>query len=443
MLYEFPEIRRYVKPERVIDLIKILDFILYSVKDFLVVLTSVYSSVFLLGGKFRKNIPALIILPAVILINSAFGAFFFTGTEEDRLMILDIVSSTVFFLSVGIFVKDIKPSKKIWFSLMCICTMEMFFSLFAPYVPAHLFVEAIIYICLYSVMLAVMLFNIRNLSVNPLPKVFDSIPKYIFIAILFFEMTGYYKSYGESYVWYNILYIISTICVVLCVLFFIIKIFSLTYQQNEILRQFNEQRIYSEKMLKGDENLRRFRHDYRNHMIVINALLEDGSTDRAREYISAMNADINGVLKKISTGNFVADAIINNKSVIAASDGNKIEFDGQFPEKGIADEDICTILSNALDNALEATNKIDGECIISVEAAVRNRNFLLSISNPVSEKVKIGKNNTVKTTKKNRSEHGIGTKNIKRVADKYKGNMLLSCENNVFCFEIRLCLPES
>ena len=422
-------------------MIKALDFILYAVKDFLIVLTSVYSSVMLLGGKFRINIPALIILPVLIIFNSAFGSLIFTGTEEDRLMILDIVSSTVFLLSVGLLVKDIRLSKKIWFSLICICTMEMFFSLFAPYVPQYLFVEAIIYIVLYTVLLGVLLYNGRNMSVNPLPKVFDSIPKWIFAAILFFEMTGYYKSFAEFYAWYNILYIISTICVVLCVLYFIFKIFSLTYQQNEILRQFDEQKNFSEKMLKGDENLRRFRHDYKNHMIVINALLESGSTDRAREYINAMNADINGVLTKISTGNFVADAIINNKSVIAAGSGDKIQFDGQFPKEGIADEDICTILANTLDNAIEAAAKIEGENIIFVEAVIRNRNFLLTVTNPVIENVKIGRNNTVKTTKKNRSEHGIGTKNIQKAVSSYKGDMLLSCENNIFTTEIRLTLP--
>lgn len=353
-------------------------------------------------------------------------------------MMLDIFSSTAYLLSVASLVNDIKLSKKIWFSLICICTMEMFFSLFSPYLPTHLFVEAIVYIILYAVMLGVILFNVRNSAVNFMPQVFDAIPRWILAAVLFFDMTGYYKSFGESYVWYNILYIISTICVIICVLFFVIRIFSLTYQQNEILRQFNEQKSYSEKMLKGDENLRRFRHDYRNHMIVINALLESGSTDRAREYINAMNADINNTLNKVSTGNFVADAIINNKSIIAAQSGNKISFSGQIPERGIDDSDICTILANALDNAIEATEKLGTESTISVDAAVRQGSFILSVTNPVAENVKIGKNNTVKTTKKNRNEHGIGTKNITRTVNKYNGALMLECENKVFSFTVRL-----
>ena len=178
-------------------------------------------------------------------------------------------------------------------------------------------------------------------------------------------------------------------------------------------------------------------------MIVINALLESGSTDRAREYINAMNADINGTLNKISTGNFVADAIINNKAVIAAQSGNKIQFDGQFPAEGLADEDICTILANALDNAIEAVAKIEDESTITVEAVIRNKNFILNISNPVIENIKIGKNNSIKTTKKNRNEHGIGTKNIIKVVNKYNGAMVIECDNKIFSINIRLQLLSS
>ena len=424
-----------------IDLIKILDLILYIFKDVLVSATSVTALVFILGGKFRKHIPTFIGLPLLLIAGTAYFVLFFNGTTVDRGMYLDAISSTAYLLSVGFLVKGLRLSKRIWFTLLIVFTMEMFFSLFGPHLPSYLFVESIIYIVLYGFMLAIIVFNVKNLAVNPLPQVFDTIPKWIFVIILFFDLTGYYKSFGESYDWYNIFYIISSIGVIICVLFFVFKIFSLTYQQNEILRQFNEQKNFSEKMLKGDENLRRFRHDYKNHMIVINALLESGSTDRAREYINAMNADINGVLTKISTGNFVADAIINNKSVIASGSGDKIQFDGQFPKDGISDEDICTILANTLDNAIEATAKIEGGCTISVEAVIRNRNFLLTVTNPVLENVKIGKNNTVKTTKKNRAEHGIGTKNIQKAVSAYKGNMLLSCENNIFTTEIRLTLP--
>ncbi len=418
----------------------ILDFLLYTAHDVLICITLVFASVYLLGGKFKKNIPAALGVGAIIAANAVFCIFFFKGTEEDKQLILDVVSSICYALSVLWLAKDVKKGTRLWFLLLCVCTMEMFYSLFAPYIPEYLFARAIVYIIMYALMLFFIIFTQKQSSNNIMPQVFDSVPRPIFAAVLFFDMTGYYKSFGESYAWYNVLYIISTISVILCVLFFVFRIFSLTYQQNEILRQFNDQKNFSEKMLKGDENLRQFRHDYRNHMIVINALLESGSTDRAREYINAMNADISGTLNKISTGNFIADTILNTKAVVAAQSDNKIVFSGQFPSEGIEDKDICTILGNTIDNAIEATERLSG-CTIRVESAVRNNNLILSVSNPVEKDVKIGKNNTLKTTKKNRAEHGIGTKNVNKTIKKYNGDLIYDCQNLTFTADIRLKLP--
>ncbi len=418
----------------------ILDLILYIAHDVLICITLVFASGYLLGGKFRKNIPGALAVTGIIIANAVFCIMFFKGIEEDKQLILDVVSSVCYGLSLFLFTKSSKKGTRIWFLLLCVCTMEMFYSLFAPFIPEYLFARSIVYIIMYSLMLFFILYTVRHSAVNIMPQVFDTIPRPIFAAVLFFDMTGYYKSFGESHDWYNILYIISTIGVIICVLFFMFRIFSLTYQQNEILRQFNEQKNYSEKMLKGDENLRHFRHDYRNHMIVVNALLENGSTDRAREYINAMNADISGTLNKISTGNIVADALINNKSVIAAQSDNKVSFSGQIPKDGIEDRDLCAILGNILDNAIEAVGKLPGNSTVTVEAAVRNNNFILSVSNPVAEDVKIGKNNTLKTTKQNKTDHGIGTKNIMKALNKYKGSVVYDCKNKVFTADIRLSL---
>lgn len=411
-------------------------------KDSVICLTFLFSSVHLLGGRFIKKPFPYILSAAVIILNAIYGVFIFNAAAEDQGLITDSVSSAIYILTVILCIKDVKLSKRIWFLLICAFTMEMFYSLFAPYLPNHLYVESIVYIIMYSVLLTGIIFARKNSQINFIPQIFDTVPKWMIVAILFFDLTAYYKSFGISSDWYNILYIISTIGVIICVLYFIIRIFSLTYQQNEILRQFQEQKIYSEKMLKGDESLRKFRHDYRNHMIVINALLESGSTDRARNYINAMNSGIRDSISKIATGNFISDAIINNKAVVAAQAGNSISFSGQFPCEGISDEDICTILANALDNALEATDSLGPGKTIYIEGKIKNSNFILNISNPVKENVRIGKNNTLKTSKKNSSEHGIGIKNIQRVVKKYNGSLTLGCENLIFDLGVILTLKK-
>jgi sensor histidine kinase regulating citrate/malate metabolism len=173
-------------------------------------------------------------------------------------------------------------------------------------------------------------------------------------------------------------------------------------------------------------------------MIVINALLESGRTDRAREYLNNMNSGISSTLTKISTGNFISDALINNKAVMAAEHGVSIKFSGQVIPFGIADEDLCTVLANILDNAIEATKKLTTNKNVRIDAALRNGFFLMNISNPVENEVKIRKDGTIKTSKKNQSEHGFGIKNVQKAVKKYGGTVSVTCENKVFSVDIMM-----
>lgn len=429
-------------------MLNILDTGLYILKDLVISATLIVICIYILKGKFKKNVPAITTLSILNIINAIIGVYILSkyttaASDFEYDEIMDIFSVFIQLLSVTVLIKEINFSKKFAVYIICVSTIDMIYSIIAPFISEHLYLECLIIILIYGSLLSFIYYIIKVSPVNILPEVFDQIPKRMIIILFIFDFSCYYKQFGDYSSIYNLLFAFSSIGVILCALFFVYKIFSLTYQQTEILKQMQSQKEYSEKMLKGDENLRKFRHDYRNHMIVINALLENGSTDRARDYINAMNSDINDTVNKISTGNFIADALLNNKAVVAAQSGNKIKFSGQIPAEGIADDDVCTILANALDNAIEATNKLEAGQTINVEAAVRNNHFILNITNPVSENVKIGKNNTLKTTKKNANEHGIGTKNIQRVVKKYNGALMLGCENKVFSFSVRLNLQNN
>ena len=143
-------------------------------------------------------------------------------------------------------------------------------------------------------------------------------------------------------------------------------------------------------------------------------------------------------MKKISTGNFISDAIINNKAVAAAEHDVSIKFTGQIIPEGIADEDLCTVLANILDNAIEATKNLSSNKNIHIDAALRNEFFIMNVSNPVEIDIKIRKDGTIKTSKKNQSEHGFGIKNVQKAIKKYGGTVSLSCENKIFYVNITM-----
>lgn len=291
----------------------------------------------------------------------------------------------------------------------------------------------------FFVLIFLFIYSISKISPpNILPEVLSNLPLIIlFLLYQSLVCINYIKIDPDSKSFYIT---ISAISLLICLLYFVYKFINLIYKQNDILKQMKNQKEYSEKALTNDEELRKFRHDYRNHMIVINSLFENGQTDRARDYINNLNNSVASSLTKISTGNFITDAIINNKTVTASTHDIKIKFNGQVPTAGIFDEDLCTVFANVLDNAIEATQKLATDKVVKIDCGIRNGIFLLDVTNPVDTDVKIRRDGTIRTTKLNKAEHGLGIQSINRTVKKYNGSVNITCENKLFNIGIMMKL---
>ena len=190
------------------------------------------------------------------------------------------------------------------------------------------------------------------------------------------------------------------------------------------IRQFE---IIGEK----DEDLRRFRHDYANHMRAISAMLEDGKTDAVQAYVEKLGADLKTTARDFYTGNYMLDIILAEKRSAARQDGNDILFEGSFPKSGIGNDDVCTIMANALDNAVEACRNIDRQCEITVKSIVKEDRVAVSITNPTEGKIRITADGAA-TSKADKSRHGFGLKSIKKTVAKYDGSMHLRADQQMF-----------
>ena len=383
------------------------------------------------------SVPKAVLLAGLMLCNACIGSFVLMGRVEDYKAIMDFASNLIDVLSILLLTRPRKVGSTILFVLIYSFTIDMFYSLLAPYIPPDLYIEYLINFVLYGGVLLLLRQVSKNEAAHFLPQVFGEIPKWLYAVLLLFELTCCYKEFGISADWYNALYVVSSAGVFLTVLYLIIKIFLLAHRQNAVLQQMELQKQFGEKTIVGDEELRRFRHDYRNHLIVINAYLQNGRIDEASAYLAAINSRIDGILNKIVTGNFVADAILNHKAVAAAADDITIQFDGAIPGNGIANEDLCTILANLLDNAIEACRKLPAgtEKQIGVKGTGLNDNFLLHVENATSlHEV------PANTTKRDSRNHGIGLRNVTRVAKKYSGSLCCKAENGVFSADVRLSL---
>lgn len=201
---------------------------------------------------------------------------------------------------------------------------------------------------------------------------------------------------------------------------------------NLLEKQVKEQINYYQKIDNLNKEIRRFRHDYKNHMICLQSLVEKNDRDEALDYIKGITHQDIIEFFSFSSGNQIADAIFNDKTELAKQSGCEIKFDGFISDK-IPASDLCIILSNALDNAIEACARLnlDDNKVIKVKCACIKGVQIIKISNPNSNTLPESK-----TSKDDKENHGYGLYNIKRTIEKFNGQMKISSQTPLFVLEM-------
>ena len=187
---------------------------------------------------------------------------------------------------------------------------------------------------------------------------------------------------------------------------------------------------YYNEVIEMETQSKKFRHDIKNLLLVLHSLVEAGENEKALEYIEKMNIINKQTTNKFDTGNFVADALLNAKEISAQAIETEIRFQGYIPSE-MENVDLVTLLSNILDNAIEACEKIEGPKVIEIDSVLNKHMWILLIKNPTEEKVKIHRNH-IDTSKSNKELHGFGLQNIERVTQKYNGSLTLECIDGIF-----------
>lgn len=271
--------------------------------------------------------------------------------------------------------------------------------------------------------------------------ILENVPVIIYIVIFISALSTYYTmmlpknnefTQNNSY----FLLIGSVFLVIGCMIFMILKYISIIQAQKTAQLQVDSQLTQYEELLNKNHEIKRFKHDYKNNMYALSSLINDGKVDDAKAFIAEMNMSIENTEITFATGNYLADAIISHKALVAKQNGIEIFFEGTIPPSGITNNDLCTILANALDNAIEGSLKCV-PCSIEIKATETNDGFMIEISNPVCKQINI-KNNKIPSTKKSLKNHGFGIENIKTVAERNNGFVKLECKNNIFIIKIAL-----
>ncbi|MBQ6164470.1 MAG: GHKL domain-containing protein [Clostridia bacterium] len=205
------------------------------------------------------------------------------------------------------------------------------------------------------------------------------------------------------------------------------------YQRELIEKHCEEvQNIYN--------TMRGWRHDYKNHIAVMQAALKMNRLDELERYLGELTVDLNTVDTVVKTGNVMADAILNSKLALAKKRDIKIDATAALPEGvPLSDVELCVIIGNLLDNAMEACAEVEppSDRFLRVYIGAFKRQLYISVTNAMrGAPDRRGK--TYRTTKG--EGHGFGLQRIDRVVKQYGGYINRQHEEGVFGTEIMIPL---
>lgn len=337
--------------------------------------------------------------------------------------------------------------KKLTFALfgLTFCGLMDFavFSITSVFVRLSAVKSSLVYCGIYAVVLLLCYITVRRKRVLIPESFLEQIPLPAYIVVYIASLATFYSITENSDPEYysdvgNALMLISVVLVVACISYAFYKFSSLVREQKETEKNLELQLKHYEDMVIKNRDIRAFRHDYKNNLISLRSLVDAGKATEALEYIDGLHSNLATAQSRFSTGNYLADAILNDKAAKAEKSGVEIEFSGSIPQSGITNNDLCTVLSNTVDNAIRGCEGVD-KAKIRIVGNENPNGFVLNVSNPVINNVRI-KNNEVKTSKADKENHGFGVALVKKTAKNYNGFVQLSCENNVFKIQVGFIL---
>lgn len=234
----------------------------------------------------------------------------------------------------------------------------------------------------------------------------------------------------------------------------IFTIFVLTFVFLSVVLYFNYRRILEMKdkmelknkvleanyngLRSASETEKRLMHDFRNHLKILHKYLEDQNNRAALDYVNAMSSPLQEMYNEVWTGHDVMDFILNIKKKEAEEKGIKFYIDTKIYKFEINDKDLNCILSNVLDNAIEASVDSLENRRIDVYVGTINETLLIRVKNFHGNHV-LKKKNLLVTNKAVKRNHGLGLTIVKRTLDKYGGYMDTMYDDDIF--QVLITIP--
>lgn len=292
----------------------------------------------------------------------------------------------------------------------------------------------------------IMIIFVHELSVARKNKKDGVIPNKYYVFLLLIPFGSICIAINEFYTKEDTFFSMVTISILLLFNVVILEIYT---KLSDIFIIENERTVYAqqidiiskstmaqEKMLEG---FHEERHNLINKLIVLKNSIEK---DNDKEYIvKNINRIINNsyYLETISnSGNATIDALINFKYAVAREYGIAFKLKIFIPANlPIEQCDIGVVLGNAIDNAIDAAKKCkNSDRILEISMGVKKEAWIIVIRNPYEHELKRDKNGNFISTKEDKQRHGFGLNSVRKVAEKYQGEVITETSENIFSITI-------
>ena len=185
--------------------------------------------------------------------------------------------------------------------------------------------------------------------------------------------------------------------------------------------------------------MRGWKHDWHNQLQVLSAYLDSEEYERAREYLDEVNQAVLRIDTVIKTGNTMVDAILNSKVSLMKSHQIQVEAEAKVPASlSVPDVDLCIIIGNLLDNAMEACIRLESENrFVHIYIHTKGAQLYMSFTNSAGKKQKkVG--NLFLSSKG--SDHGFGLTRVDSLVEKNGGYLTRASEDGGYTTEVILPL---
>ena len=241
--------------------------------------------------------------------------------------------------------------------------------------------------------------------------------------------------------------VVSIVLLIILTLFYaIFLMMALSLNKNARLQQENHflslQQARYENLCSAIEEARQARHDIRHHFLQLSSLAEKGDLEKIKEYLSNANSKIPDYNLHFCE-NQAADSVISHYAALAKRENIPFQANAALPAHISIDQiDMCLVLSNLLENALEASLKAKPfNRRIHAEVYLHHKHLLLiQVENTFEGKIQ-EKNHIFQSSK--RPGNGVGIQSVRHIAEKNGGDSSFTYENGVFTAKIMLRIQKT